>query len=201
MAGALPIYELLIDEAEDSKLQVSAIALVESPAIEKNWFAFNDNKKMLNFSTVDDEERIVVGPAMIPDMLIYRNDKDMGEYNVFFTAKTIKQIADKFYKKSFHGNSNIEHDPAQQVNGINFFMSFLRDTPRGLVGMAGDYPEGTWFLGGRVYDDATWQKIKSGEVKGFSAEGWFGYDLAQAAPVDAEQTLAQIKQLLSQFDL
>lgn len=201
MAGALPIYEMLIEEQPDSDLQVTAIALVDSPAIEKNWLAFNDHAKRLTFAEVNDEERVIVGPAMIPDMLIYRNDENLGEYQVYFSKKTVKSIAEKFYKKAFQGNANIMHDPAQIVEGVNYFMSFIRDKAKGLIGLEGDYPDGTWFVGAKVSNEQVWQKIKSGEIKGFSVEGMFEYDLAQPAPVEAEQALAQIMQILNRTNI
>ncbi len=57
-----------------------------------------DRQKMQSFSVVNNEERIVVGPAMIPDMPIFRSDST-GEYFVFFDKKTIETIALKFYAK------------------------------------------------------------------------------------------------------
>jgi hypothetical protein len=36
-----------------------------------------------------------------------------------------------------------------------------------------DLPVGTWMVMYRINDDETWEKIKSGELKGFSVEGHF----------------------------
>ncbi len=36
----LPVYKLVIDESDE--LGVEYIALVDKPAIEKNWFAFKE---------------------------------------------------------------------------------------------------------------------------------------------------------------
>ncbi|MFO0453795.1 MAG: hypothetical protein ACK52I_34930, partial [Pseudomonadota bacterium] len=48
-----------------------------------------DREKKFSFSVVNNEERIVVGPAMIPDLPIFRKD-ETGEYYVFFDRKTIE---------------------------------------------------------------------------------------------------------------
>ena len=44
----LPIYKLVIDDSEE--LGVDYIALVDSPAIEKTWFAFKEH----NFESYTD---------------------------------------------------------------------------------------------------------------------------------------------------
>jgi hypothetical protein len=48
-----------------------------------------DRQKMQSFSVVNSEERIVVGPAMIPDMPIYRKDETGTMY--FLIKRLLKQ--------------------------------------------------------------------------------------------------------------
>lgn len=79
----LPCYEMIIEESTTSEIGVSFVALVDRPAIEKNFMAFNSLK--IEFSK-DEEKRIISGPAMVANSLIYRKD-DNGEYNVFFSKK------------------------------------------------------------------------------------------------------------------
>lgn len=181
---ALPLYQLQISEDEKSDLQVDYVALVDEPAIGKMFLAFNKQESILNFASVNDEERIIVGAAMIPDMPIYRRDDKLGEYNVVFTKETVKCIAEKFYLKNFHQNANIMHDASQQKDGVVFFMSFIRNTAKGMIGLAGDYPEGTWFLGAKVNNDEVWGDVKSGKIKGFSVEGLFAYKKEAMAALD-----------------
>lgn len=42
MIKDIPTYLLIIDEDMNSELQVDAVALVDSPAVEKNWMAFRE---------------------------------------------------------------------------------------------------------------------------------------------------------------
>jgi hypothetical protein len=56
-----------------------------------------------------------------------------------------------------------------------------------------DCPDGSWFGSFYVENDEVWNKIKSGEVKGFSVEGLFIYDKPQ--PTE-DEVLSQIKKLL-----
>jgi hypothetical protein len=199
----LPCYQLEIDPDQSSDVQVDYVALVDMPAIEKNFLAFKseENKaslKRLDFAAVNEEERIVIGAAMIPDLAIYRNDPTNGEYYVTFSKDTVKQIAEKFYSKGFQNNANLMHDAAQKVEGVCYFLSFIRDSAKGMIGLAGDYPEGTWFLGAKVNNDEAWAKVKSGEIKGFSVEGIFQYRKTQ---LSAEKAFELIREIIENLTL
>lgn len=193
MEKQLPLIQLQIDPEDAADTQVDCVALVDAPAIERPFMAFNKadtEKRPLHFTELNEEEQIVVGPAMIPDMPIYRNDQN-GEYYVVFSKDTVKQIAEKFYRKGFQNNANLMHDAGQKAEGVTYFLSFLRDTAKGMTGLSGDYPEGTWFLGARINNADVWAKIKSGEIKGFSVEGLFQYKKEQmSAQVMAEKVRA-----------
>jgi hypothetical protein len=187
-------FELLIDELEASTLEVDAVALVDEPAIESNWFAFKDTPNLMQFAQVSNEEQIIVGAAMIPDKPIFRRDEDGKEYNITFSKQTVQAIALKFFKKKFQSNANIQHDPTQKKDGVTFFLSFIKDTSKGMVGLAGEYPEGTWFLGAKVDNEEVWAKVKSGEIKGFSVEGMFKY---KKTALTDEQKFEEVVKILS----
>lgn len=189
----LPIYQALISKEIDNELEVDCVALVDKPAIERLFTAFSSVLEC-KFSEIDTTKRIVIGPAMIPDMLIYRNNKEIGEHQVYFTKETIQDIAQKFYALGYHKNGNEMHNPELKINGMNYFMSFIRNSEKGVIGLAGDYPEGTWFLGAKIDDDAVWGKVASGEYKGFSVEGYFEYVKHEDDAADVA-LLEQIEQL------
>jgi len=169
----LPLYEMVINPEETSEVEVSFVALVDKPAIERNFLAFKDNK--LHFA-LDEEKRIISGPAMVADAPIFRKDEN-GEYNVFFSAETIRDIAVKFFKKDYQKNLNLFHDPSLSLEGVTIFESFVSDVSRGIQPMKGfeDLPDGSWFISAKVDNEEVWNKIKSGEVKGFSVEGIFSF--------------------------
>lgn len=201
---ALPTYEMVINPEENSEVEVSFVALVDKPAIEKNFLAFKD--QTLQFA-INDEKRIISGPAMIANQLIYRKDAQ-GEYNVFFSPETIRDIAIKFFKKGYQKNLNLFHDPSLSLEGVTIFESFVTDSSRGIQPMKGfeDTPEGTLFLSAKVDNDDVWAKIKSGEVKGFSVEGIFSFlkmsngPLESNLPFNAESNfMSDIKELWNQF--
>ena len=65
---------------------VFAISLVENPAIEENWVHLSSYQ--IDLKVVDEEKRIVVGYALIPDKRIYRNQNGK-EFNIFFSAEIV----------------------------------------------------------------------------------------------------------------
>lgn len=193
MTPNLPVFQLVINEGENSDIEVQAMALVDKPAIERNFLAFASNK--VCFTTVPDQH-IVFGPAMIPDTLIYRRD-DQGEYNVFFSKDTIEKIALKFFKKGYEKNVNLFHDQSLATDSVTIFQSFISNQAMGISPMKGyeDLPDGTWFIGAKIEDEKIWQMVTSGQIKGFSVEGIFSYQKKQQ-PV-ASKLIEQLRETLA----
>lgn len=157
--------------------------------------AESDKSSRLKFSIVNEEKRIISGPLMIADELIYRNNDKFGEHYVKFSADTIKAIAIKFAKKKYQDNVNLMHDPAQKVAGVVMFESWIVDKQRGIMPMQGfeDVADGSWFGSFYVENEEVWQRVKQGEFRGFSVEGLFDYQ----PPLSYEQEmLMKIKSLL-----
>lgn len=190
----LPIYELLISESEDSSLEVDVVSLVDKPAIEKNFLAFNEQRQ--SFAT-NDEMRIISGPAMIADKPIYRNaDGDMPEHLVVFKAETIMSIVQKFFSKGLINQFNLMHNPNLKAEDVFIFESFIVDDKRGIKPMAGyeDAPNGSWFISAKINNDEVWQDVKSGKFKGYSVEGLFKY---KKQSMSEEKALEQIVKILN----
>ncbi|MET0462292.1 MAG: XkdF-like putative serine protease domain-containing protein [Chitinophagaceae bacterium] len=169
MNKSLPTYELRIDPEKDNV--VNAIALVDEPAIESNFIAFSKDQNV-EFKFASNEERMeLIGPALIPDMKIFRKDED-GEYNVFFSKNTIRQIAQTYFQKGFQNNLNIQHTAVPAKSFV--FQAYIVDGEMGMSAPKGiDVPEGSWIVGVKVTDKEVWKDIKAGKVKGFSIEGLF----------------------------
>jgi len=169
----LPLYKLVID---DENAGVDFIALVDNPAIEINWLAF-DKSKEIKFVAKEDR-KIISGPLMLAETPIYRRDAG-GEYNVVFDAQTIEKIAQRYFKNQFTSNINEMHDPKKKVEGVHMFESFIIDESRGIRTPEGfdKLPEGSWFGSFKVDNQEVWDDfIKTGIFKGFSVEGVFNYE-------------------------
>lgn len=169
----LPVYKLVISNDLGSDIEVDAVALVEAPAIERNFMAFNEAVKL----TFNEERRIVSGPAMLADYPIYRRNDTYGEHYVVFDKEQIQAIANRFLAKGYAKSFNLFHDPAQTTDGVSVLNSFVTDEQMGILPMKGyeDAKDGSWFLSAKINDDAIWQKVKDGEIQGFSVEGMFIY--------------------------
>lgn len=164
------LFELIIDEGDESG--VTQIALVDLPAIERDFQKFNASKP-LTFKVADDEKRIASGYSMVADLPIYRWDEQNGDHFVVFRKNTIEKIVNKFMKQGLNSEVNLMHDSA--VNDVYVFESLLIDKDRGVVAPDGfqDAPDGSWFVSMRVDNDKVWNEIKEGKYKGFSVEGMF----------------------------
>lgn len=197
----LPLIELTINPEDNSF--VSAVALVESPAIESDFIAFSKTAKQ--YFSANDEMKELLGAAMIPDMPIYRNSEQTGEYVATFSKATIRQIAQVFAQKGFFNNTNIEHTliPAESY----IFQSYITDEAKGINAPKGiDVPDGSWIVGVKVLNDSVWQNIKSGHIKGFSVEGIFRMidtqttiNMSQKTDLDKaiDEVIASIDELIS----
>lgn len=187
----LPIYALIIDEADESG--VDFVALVDKPAIAKNWMAFDDLKSKYEFKITNQDKRIITGALMIPDLPIYRRD-EMGEYYVFFSAETIMQIVEKYFRKGNTNNVNMMHNDNMVANGVYMFESFVADKSRGIqcpVAFEG-MPDGTWFGSFKVDNNEIWNDyIKNGIFKGFSVEGIFQHKYVVDKQEDQIKSLSQ----------
>jgi len=130
------------------------------------------------FNITNEEQRIISGPIMLSDSLIYRNSPENGEHYVKFTKDTIKSIAIKFAKKKYQNRINLMHQDNSQVDGIVMFESWITDEKRGILPMVGfeDVPDGSWFGSFFVENDDVWKGIKDGLFKGFSVEGLFSME-------------------------
>ena len=151
---------------------VFAISLVNAPATEETFIAMSKQQKIVKFAKVDEEQRILMGLVLQPDQLIYRVDEDGNEFEMFFSAETIKDFSQNFFQSGFQLNSKLEHD--EPIEGVTFVESWLVENPKvdksAAFGL--EYPKGSWLVSMKVDNDDIWNNyIKTGELKGFSIDG------------------------------
>jgi hypothetical protein len=122
----------------------------------------------------DDEKRIVVGAAMVPDLKIFRKDKQGNPYHVYFSAETIKMIAEKYMRNKYIDNNDTEHN-GKAANDVYVVESWIKEDEQDKSNKYGfaDLPIGTWFVSMKVRNDEVWRRIKSKELNGFSVSGYF----------------------------
>jgi hypothetical protein len=148
------------------------------------------------FEVFNTEKRLLVGPAMVPDKMIIRRNEITGEiYYVYFTEETIQKLQQKFMQEKLLDKTNIEHG-RKFLSGVDVVESWIVEDQekdkQQVFGM--DYPKGTWMITMKVNDDATWQKVKDGQLKGFSVQGYF-MEKAKFSSV-SDDILKEIKEIL-----
>ena len=166
-----------------------------------NWAAdkLKSIRNEMSFSVFSLEEKMVVGPAMVPDKMIIRRNEITGEiYYVYFTAETIKKLQQKFMLEKLLDKTNIEHG-RKFLNGVSVVESWIVDDPQydkqQVFGM--NYPKGTWMVSMKIEDDSIWNKIKEGKLNGYSVQGYF---LEKAKfSTDNTNKLEEIKNILKQI--
>lgn len=164
-------FELVLDE-EKILHGIDAISIVEHPAIEEDFITMSKEHKF-EFKEVDNEKRILMGAAMIPEKPIYRRDGD-DEYYVFFTKETIRRASELYLMNGKQGNATLEHQ--DKISGLSLVESWIiEDSEKDKSRAYGlEYPVGTWMVSMKVNNEEIWNEyVKSGKVKGFSIEGWF----------------------------
>jgi hypothetical protein len=192
------IVELIIDEKEDLS-GVEAISVVEFPAIEENFIALN---QQLQLAKVDDEKRILMGAALIPNKNIYRRNGE-DEYYIFFSDATVKKASELFLMNSNQNNATLEHQ--KKINDLSVVESWIvEDTEMDKSKKYGlNTPVGTWMVSMKVNNDTIWNDfVKTGKVKGFSIEGYFADKLEMSLQKEQEEELIEkIKQIIVNHNL
>lgn len=192
----LQFYKAEIDPNPTSDLEVNFIGLVDRPAIERNFQAFRNHAKF----TLNEEKRIISGPAMIADLPLYRKDDQLGEYYVIFDKQAIRTIVEKFAAKGYMQNFNLFHDEKSKVTDVTIFNSFISDAELGIMPLKGfeDVADGSWFISAKVNNEDVWNRVKSGEIKGFSVEGLFTYVPMIKPKLTVDEAASRIRQILSE---
>lgn len=172
----LPVYEITIDEVDETG--ISLISLVEEPAIAIKGMAFKQDDFM-TFKDIEDKQ-IIVGPALIPDMKIYREDEKYGQYYVVFSKDTIVKMVEKFNKYGSNRKINIDHSN-KMVDAFIMEDWIVEDTVYDKSRKYGfEVPVGTYMIMVKVEDKDFWlEEVKGNGKFGFSIEGLLGQQLVQ----------------------
>jgi hypothetical protein len=198
MENKLPIYYATINEdlsgLELKEQGIQNIALVDSPAMLTEFLAFSEQKPYEFKFAIQEEQRIITAPVIVADLPIYRKVDDK-EFYVVYKKETNMQILQKYMLDGNQRKVKLTHDTTDLSKGVFVFEVFISDASRGIKQPeAFDLPDGTIFCSMKIHNDDIWKKVKSGEVKGVSLEGFF--DLEQEIELDQNEIEAIIKNIL-----
>jgi len=182
----IPTIELFIDEHLEEE-GINAISLVEFPAIEENFVALS--KHEVDFKTIDEDKRIIVGLALVPDKKIKRRKGDYM-YNITFSKDTVRKASELYLKRLKNNNATLEH--AELTTGVSVIESWIVDDPNkdksALYGL--NAVQGAWVVTMKIDNDEVWADVKNGKYLGLSIEGIFS-DKVEDMSSDEEMTQSE----------
>lgn len=178
MNTEIPIYDIVLDE---NSIGLTAISLVDEPAIMENFVAFSKQNMIWMSSR---EKREVVAPLLIPDQLILRRADDGTLYYIRWRRETILQAAEKYILNGFFNNFTFMHAYFYNKD-MKYEDSFEKDIYMKRLWTIEDeknddantkygfnLPVGTLMCHFKVMNRKIWQKIKNKEVLGCSIEAY-----------------------------
>lgn len=120
---------------------------------------------------VNKDKQILAGPAMVPDIEIYRSD-ETGEYCVRFSKDTIEKAVEKFAKGNNNTSIDVEHSH-QMVKAFVMQHWIITDSTFDASNQYGfkNLPVGTWFVVLKIDDETFWNdQVKGNNKQSFSIE-------------------------------
>ena len=107
----------------------------------------------------DDEQRLVVSVAMVPELVDTHGD--------IADAEVIENAAHSFLATG--GTANVQHT-TDRFDGLHIVESYIVRKNTSINGIR--VKAGTWVVAMKVESDFLWQLVKDGAFKGFSIEGF-----------------------------
>ena len=148
-----------------------AISLVEEPAIEETLIALQEQKEV-KVQLADETKHMVYSAVLVPDKPIYRRNEDGDEFYVEFTKESIEKMSQQFFKNYRQNEITLDHETtASDITVVESWIKtdMFKDKSVAL-GLNENLPVGTWFAGMKVNQIDVWDRVKSGELRGFSVE-------------------------------
>lgn len=188
----LPHYTMHVSEDEEDAENIIRTSFVHSPASGQAFMVFNeDEPTKMEFKSMparEGYERIVSGVLFPADSPIYRNHEGM-EFYVSMSAEELKKAAINYMKNGRGSKFDTEHDQ-NEMDGFETIELWIYED-EGTVSPLLQYSmkdigytdaeslprKGTIMMSVYVKDEKFFEeKILTGEVKGFSIDGYFGID-------------------------
>ena len=194
----MDIIELILDEENEEMVGVDAVSIVSAPAIEESFVALSSDE--IKLAKVDDEKRIVMGCALVPNKMIYRKRNDTMFY-VYFSKETIRRTSELFFQNGNQSNATLEHQ--MKANNLTVVESWIvEDEVKDKSAIYNlNAPVGSWVIYMKVEDDELWNEIKEGKkYTGFSIEGFFA-DRAQIKKPDTKSEMQAIEEEEAEYML
>ena len=157
----LKLYEVGLNS------ETFAIGLVEDPAISVNFIHMSEQKP-IRVCLEDNDRHLVYGPVLTPDVPIYRRT-DEEEFYITFPKNVVEKMAHQYMEEGRLWSFTENHDSiADDTVVVESWVKMGKNDKSVELGI--DVPDGTWMMGVHITNDELWNKVKNGELKGFSIE-------------------------------
>lgn len=174
----LPVYRAIVD---NENAGMFAVSLVDAPAVQSDFVALAAETPAMAVHMANEEKHIVHGVIMRANYPIFRRGRaGRPDYFMLFDAATIRVMAEKYLRDNFANVVDLDHD-GEPVAGVNLVQWYIKDTARGVspVGFE-SIEDGSLFGEFHVTNADIWDRIKRGEFRGFSLEGFFALEPSHA---------------------
>ena len=163
---SLPVFQIVLNESDEMLVN----SLVNEPA-HRHYFIAQGKKELL-FS-VNEEKREITGVVIAANQPIYYYSDEIPECYIVFSPETVKKLALDFFAKDRFNLIDTQHDFNIKENAVILLQSYFTDDNNK---SPFDVEKGSWIAQYRILDDAIWQQIKEGKIKGFSIAGNFSLE-------------------------
>lgn len=192
MENNIPIVRAVI---KTDKQGLRILSMVNEPAIMINLVQMAEEKERIKMSVVDEEQGIIIAPALVPDLFIKRFDKANNPYYLVFDKDVILEFAIKASKDNTTANIDTDHD-GKLVSDVIVFEKVVTDekrfsNPKGFEHL----PTGTLFFSAKINNPTQLAKVKAGEINGWSIDGMFDFELKEM--LDEKEILSMIEEILT----
>lgn len=169
--NGIPVYKIKIGDIND---KLNFVSYVADPAIMKKGIAFGEKAKLFKFNH-DNYKQIVAGPALIPNLPIYRFDEaTQTPFYVVFEEEVIYQLVENFNRSKQEFKLNADHKTVVK-SAFMLFNWIVNDPEKDLSFTKYNMllPKGSWFIESKIDDATEWANILENEWTGYSVEGIF----------------------------
>jgi hypothetical protein len=186
-------YELQYTKGETGVFRMS---LVENPATKTTLVMFDDESKLLQFT--DDLKGVIYSVAMRPNMLIPRKDINGEPAMVFYSAETVEELQQNFFKNNSHNGATINHDGNVRDDMFIFESWIVRNEYQAKAIPNIDAKIGDWVVAQKVNNPEALEKLKNKELRGFSIEAYLEPVLTDEKKIEMtdEEFNARVKKVL-----
>lgn len=160
----MKLYKVIADKSE-----IVAVSLVNEPAIDLNFIHLHKEKPQF-ICFEQDEKHLLVGCVLRPDYPIYRNN-GKEEYYLEFPKETVERLAYDYMQSGRIYSFTTDHkDNTDNVSIVESWIKTSENDKSNDYGL--DVPIGSWMICAKVEDELIWERVKTGELNGFSVESF-----------------------------